>query len=85
MALNITNQETCKLARELADLTDDTISGGITIAVTERLGRVKRERDREVVRRDLRAIRDRCAAKIGSGPSQEEIVESMYGEFGEPV
>ncbi len=85
MALNIKNEKTCKLARELAGLTDDTVTGAITIAVTERLERVKREHDREDLRTDLRAIRDRCAAKIGPGPTQEEIVESMYGEFGEPV
>ena len=87
MALNIKNEKTRKLARKLAGLTDDTITGAVTIAITERLERVKREReqDREAFVRDILAIGGRCAAKMGPGPSAEEIVEAMYGEFGEPV
>ena len=30
MALNIKNKETCDLARELAELTNDTMTGAIT-------------------------------------------------------
>ena len=85
MALNIKNQETCELARELAELTDDTMTGAITIALRERLEQVKRKRDREALLRDIRAIAERCAAKMGPGPSSEEIIEDMYGEFGEPI
>ncbi|MYF78970.1 MAG: protein transcription factor, partial [Chloroflexi bacterium] len=33
MALNIKNQETCDLAREVAQMTDDTMTGAITIAL----------------------------------------------------
>ena len=35
MALRIKNNETCELARELAELTDDTMTGAITIALRE--------------------------------------------------
>lgn len=85
MALNIKNQETCDLARELAELTDDTMTGAITIALRERIERIKRERDRDSLVCDVLAIGERCAAKMGSGPSSQEIIESMYGEFGEPI
>ena len=85
MALNIKNQETYELARELAELTDDTMTGAITIALRERLEQLKRERGREALLRDIRAIADRCAAKMSPGPSSDEIIEGMYGEFGEPI
>ena len=85
MALNIKNQETCDLARELAELTDDTMTGAITNVLRERVEQIKRERDREAILRDVRAIRDRFAEKLKAGPSAEEIIEEMYGEFGEPI
>ncbi len=85
MALNIKNQETCDLARELAELTDDTMTGAITKALRDRVEQIKRERDREQLLLDLRAIRDRVSKKLKPGPSQEEIIESMYGEYGEPI
>ncbi len=85
MALNIKNQETCDLAREVAEMTDDTMTGAITIALKKHRDQLKRERDRETLLRDVRAIAKRCAAKMGPGPSQEEIIESMYGEYGEPI
>ena len=56
MALNIKNNETCELARELAELTDDTMTGAITVALRERLEFVKRQRDRDRLLRDIRAI-----------------------------
>ncbi len=85
MALNIKNQETCDLARELAELTDDTMTGAITNVLRERVAQIKRERDRDQLLRDVRAIRDRVAKKLKPGPSTEEIIEGMYGEFGEPI
>ena len=85
MALNIKNQATCELARELADLTDDTMTGAITVALQQRIEQVKQERDREELLRDVRAIRDRFVENLRPGPSIDEIMEGMYGEFGEPI
>ncbi len=85
MALNIKNQETCDLAREVAEMTDDTMTGAITIALKQRRDQLKRERDRDRLLRTVDAISKRCAAKMGPGPSSEEIIESMYGEYGEPI
>ena len=82
MALNIKNQTTCELARELAELTDDTMTGAITIALHERLERIKREREDLI--KELRAIAERCAKNLGPGPSSAELVDDLYGEFGEP-
>ena len=40
MSLNIKNEETCRLAGELAKLTGETMTGAITVALRERLERV---------------------------------------------
>ena len=47
MSLNIKNEETCRLATELAELTGETKTGAITVALRERLVREQRERSVE--------------------------------------
>ena len=39
MSLNIKNEETCRLAGELARLTGETMTGAITVALRARLAR----------------------------------------------
>ena len=45
MSLNIKNEETCRLAGELARLTGETMTGAITVALRDRLEREKRLRN----------------------------------------
>ena len=42
MSLNIKNDETCRLARELASLTGETVTGAVTVALRDRLVRERR-------------------------------------------
>ncbi len=84
MGLNIKNEQTCALARELAQLTGETMTGAISVALRERLEREKRERDKEALLRDVRAIAERCAALMGPGPSSTEIGDFLYDERGLP-
>lgn len=84
MGLNIKNEATCALARELADLTGETMTGAITVALSERLEREKQERDKEALLRDVRAIAERCAALMEPGPSSTEIGDFLYDERGLP-
>ena len=44
MSLNIENDETVKLAHELANLTGETVSEAVTVALRERLERERHER-----------------------------------------
>jgi len=84
MGLNIKNDETCRLANELARLTGETMTGAITVALRERLEREKRERSAEALVREMRAIAERCAKLMGPGPSAVEIGEMLYDEQGLP-
>ena len=84
MSLNIKNEETCRLAGEMARLTGETMTGAITVALRERLEREKRARSVEARVQELRAIADRCAKLLGPGPSAVEHGDALYDEQGLP-
>ncbi len=84
MGLNIKNDETCRLAGQLARLTGETKTGAITVALRERLERERRRRSAETRARELRAIAERCAKLMGPGPSAVEHGEMLYDERGLP-
>lgn len=84
MGLNIKNDETCRLAGELAGLTGETKTGAITVALRERLEREKRRQGAETRARELRAIAERCARLMGPGPSAVEHGDMLYDEQGLP-
>ena len=84
MSLNIKNEETCRLAGELARLTGETKTGAITVALQERLEREKRLRDADVRAKKLRAIAERCAKHLRPGPSSVEHGDMLYDDRGLP-
>ncbi|MCY4113436.1 MAG: type II toxin-antitoxin system VapB family antitoxin [Chloroflexi bacterium] len=84
MSLNIKNEETCRLARELAKLTGETMTGAITVALEERLRREQSARQADTVARDLQAIGERCASLLGDGPSAVDHGDLLYDERGLP-
>ena len=84
MSLNIKNEETCRLAGELAQLTGETMTGAITVALRERLERERSERSAEARVERLLAIGRRCAGMMGDGPSAIEHGDFLYDERGLP-
>ena len=84
MGLNIKNEETCKLAADLARLTGETMTGAITVALQERLEREKRLRDADVRAQKLRTIAERCAKLLDPGPPAVEHGDMLYDERGLP-
>ena len=84
MSLNIKNDETCRLARELADLTGESMTGAITVALRERLQRERYERSVEARVKEIRAIAERCARNLKPGPSAVEHGDLLYDERGLP-
>ncbi len=84
MGLNIKNCETCSLATELAQLTGETKTGAITVALRERLERERRRHSVESRARNLNAIAERCAKLMGPGPSAIEHGDLLYADQGLP-
>ena len=84
MGLNIKNGETCLLARELAKLTGETMTGAITVALRERLEREQRRHSMEVRAAELRAIAERCAKLMGPGLPSVEHGDMLHNDEGLP-
>jgi antitoxin VapB len=62
MAISIKNEETERLARELAKRTGLSLTEAITIALREQLAREEGKRSASRIRDELLAIGRRCAA-----------------------
>lgn len=84
MQLNIKNDETYQLAAELADLTGETLTETVTVALRERLARVKRRlRGEQSLVNELDDIARRCAAlPVLDDRADADILG--YDEYGLP-
>jgi antitoxin VapB len=83
MALNIKDERADRLARELAAETGESITTAVTVAVRERLERLRGAVPRERRRDALRRIAERSASRPQLDPRTiEEILG--YGSDGLP-
>ena len=83
MALNIKNEKTHKLAKELARQTGESVTAAITEAVRERLDRVRNDRAPGLEDRLLEIGRD-CAAHLREPFRSVDHGELLYDEKGLP-
>ncbi len=81
MSLSIENEETGRLASELAELTGETETLAVTVALEERL---ERERDIQNRLKRMRAISKRFAESLRDGPSAVEHGAYLYDKRGLP-
>jgi antitoxin VapB len=83
MGLNIKNDETHRLAQELADLTGESMTEAVTKAVRERLERVRREQGFSLADRLLSIGKD-CAKHLREPYRSKEHGDLLYDERGLP-
>jgi antitoxin VapB len=83
VSLNIKNEETHRLARELAELTGENLTVAVTVAVRERLDRLRRQRGVSLVDR-LLAIGRECAAHLKEPYRSIDHGTLLYDERGLP-
>lgn len=80
MGLNIKNEETHRLAAQLAALTGETITKAVTVAILERIERLKRQRNvPEILARAQEIIQ-----KSGGAQPYTDPTELLYDEYGLP-
>jgi antitoxin VapB len=84
MSLNIKNSEAHDLARELADLTGESMSAAVTTAIRERRDRMLADRSGGLAVGMLKIGRD-CAARLPDAVRQLDHGELLYGEDGLPA
>lgn len=80
MALNIKDPETDRLSRQLADLTDETITDAVKTALRDRLEREQRRRGKKIDWTLLRKNQEEIARlPIVDGRSVDELLEYDEG------
>ncbi len=84
MSLNIKNPEAHGLARELAELTGESMSTAVTIAVRERRDRLLADRAGGLAERMLTIGRD-CAGRLPESVKHVDHGRLLYGEDGLPA
>ena len=82
MTLNIKDPEAFKLARQIAEQTGETLTRVVTEALRQRLSRLPKVRNCEVMAPDLLEIGRRCAATLKKNPIDHAAL--LYDEHGLP-
>ena len=84
MPISIKNEETERIARELAEFTGESITDAVRIAVLERHERLRRARSGRSLADELNEIALHCARlPILSDLTDDELLG--YDEFGAPT
>ena len=83
MGLNIKNEETHKLAQQLAKITGESLTEAVTEAVRERLKRVRGKRQDALSDRLLKIGKD-CAAHLKEPFRSIDHGSLLYDEAGLP-
>jgi antitoxin VapB len=84
MSMNIKNEETHRLAKELAELTGESVTEAVTVAVKERLQHLKKGREIEGRVQAMLAIAKETAPHFRPGFTSTDIGDLLYDERGLP-
>ena len=79
MSMNIKNEETHRMAQELADLTGQSMTQAVTEAIQEKLNRVK---NKGMAERIMKIAKE--SAALLKGKPLPDIDELLYDENGLP-
>jgi antitoxin VapB len=84
MALNIKNAETYRLIRELADVTGESMTAAVTVAVRERLERLAHAADEPNMAERIHEIAADIRSRLPDDFFDIEHGELLYDEDGLP-
>jgi antitoxin VapB len=80
VALNIKNEETLRLARELARRKGETLTMAVTIALKERLERQQEPPRRKSRMEALLKFSEQCAPLFKDGRTGNEMINDLYDD-----
>ena len=83
MSLNIKSDQAHEMARELAELTGESLTGAVTTSLRERLDRVQKRRKKGMAAR-LLAIADQYTANLPGSSRSLDHAALLYDEKGLP-
>lgn len=79
--MNIKSEQAHLMARELATLTGESLTDAVTMAIQERLERLRPGPEKARMSERLRRIRLECAPRLRAVPDHGEL---LYGDDGLP-
>jgi antitoxin VapB len=82
MSLNIKDPEAHKLAQELAKATGETMTEAVTVALKERIARIRRSRKADATAAEWLAIGKRCGEQLQGLPMDHGSL--LYDDQGLP-
>ena len=83
MSLNIKDERTHRMARELARATGESMTAAVSEAIRERLERVRGNSRKSMAERLMEIGRD-CAARLKEPYKSMDVDELLYDENGLP-
>jgi antitoxin VapB len=83
-SLNIKNEATYRLIRELAELTGESMTTAVTVAVRDRLARVRQEEPGGGMAERLREIGADMRARLPADFATGDPTETLYDRDGIP-
>jgi antitoxin VapB len=84
MGLNLKNEEAHRLAQDLAGLTGESMTTAVTVAVRERLERIRKEQNRETFLAEIMVLAKTCAKHLGKRGRALDVNKLLYDENGLP-
>jgi antitoxin VapB len=84
MGLNIKNAEAHRLIRELAEVTGESMTTAVTVAVRDRLARVRQEEPGGGMAERLREIGTDMQARLPAGFATGDPTDVLYDRDGIP-
>ena len=84
MGLNIKNEETYRLIRELAELTGESMTTAVTVAVRDRLSRVRQAEPSGGMAERLREIGAEMHARLPADFLRGDPTDDLYDRNGIP-
>jgi antitoxin VapB len=90
MQLNVKSHDAYRLASELTQLTGESLTAAVTLALRERLEREQKARalpveDPEKLAEELLEIGRRCAAHMRGPLNGKAMMDELYGPDGLPI
>jgi antitoxin VapB len=86
MAMNIKNEQTHRKARELAELTGESVATAVGVAIDERLERERKSREKQNRLEWLLQLTKETAAMMNDGRTSKELMDELYDpETGLPI
>ncbi len=83
MSLNIKDEKTHRMAKELARLTGESMTAAVNEAIRERLERVQGKSKKDMTERILEIGRE-CAARLKEPYKSMSVNDLLYNEKGLP-